>query len=429
MNYPVHEFDGATTRACRHAASRRGTMYILVMGAAAIVSLIGMTGLMVARLQYRQTIQARDWQEAGDLALSAIEVGVLKINATPTWRTTFTNNAESTPITMGDGTFTYKFVDAALGMSAGDGNLNNNTYDPVRLVGIGRVGNAVRVYSVLLVGDTPLDVLRTTVATSGYLNNAITTTAAGGPLSTNGLFTRGDVVNGNVEANTTTGGAAINGTLTAPATAKVFPDRTVFDAYKRMATTLTWGGGGSWTMNAALVSNTTNPYGSTDPNGVYYINVPTNSTLKIKVSHIKGTFVIDCQDKGNVEVSQPIYWEPNSSDLPILLIRHLTTSSARDLLTPPPGTITEGATTYNSQLNGLVHIIGATGAPSGNLEVSMGTGGSFRGTVIVDQDAKIQNTSATFVWNMNLFYYPPVGYTTGATMRISPGTLRWEAAP
>ncbi len=411
-----------------HRATRRGTMYILVMGAAAIVSLVGMTGLMVARLQYRQANQARDWQEAGDLALSAIEVGVLKINATPTWRSTFTNNAESTPVAMGDGTFTYKFVDAALGMSSGDGNLNNNTYDPVRLYGIGRVGNAVRVYSVLLVGDTPLEVLRTTVAASGYLNNAITSTAAGGPLSTNGLFTRGDVVNGNVEANTTTGAAAINGTLTAPAAAKAFPDKTVFDAYKRLATAIDWSGAsGTFTLSGALLSSTPGYGGHTNANAIYSVDVPANSTLKIQFSHIKGTMVIDCQDKGKVEITQPIYWEPNSADMPILLIRHQTSSATTDKLQPAAGTVTEGGTNYNSQLNGLVHVIGATGAPSGNLIASIN--GSFNGTLIVDQDAKIESLASTFVWNMVTYYYPPIGYTTGATMRIKPGTLQWEAAP
>lgn len=422
-------FDCSIARV-RHPVSRRGTMYILVMGAAAIVSLIGMTGLMVTRLQFRQAVQSRDWQEAGNLALSAIELGVLKINATSTWRTDFTNNAEFTPISMGNGTMSYKFVDAALGLVGGDGSLNNNSYDPVRLVGIGRVGNVVRVYSALLVGDTPMDVLRTTVAASGYLNNSVTSTAAGGPLSTNGLFTRGGVVNGSVEAGSTTGGASINGTLTAPATAKVFPDKTVFDAYKRLATAINWpGSAGTFTMAGVLLSSSTNPNGSTNANGVYSIDVPANSKLKVQISHIKGVLVVDCQDKASVEIKQPIYWEQNTADQPILLIRHQTTSPAIDTLQPAPGTITEGTTTYSSQLNGLVHIIGATGAASGSLEASIGGGGAFGGTLVVDQDAKIESTSAAFTWNMNLYYYPPIGYTTGATMRISPGSLQWEAAP
>jgi hypothetical protein len=385
---------------------------------------------MVARLQYRQAIQSRDWEEAGDLALSAVELGVLKINATPTWRTDFVNHAESTPIAMGHGTLSYRFVDAALGLAGGDGSLNNNTYDPVRLHGIGRVGNAVRVYSVQLVGDTPLDVLRTTVATSGYLNNAITSTASGGPLSSNGVFNRGNTVNGNVEAGSVSGSGTINGTLTMPAAAKVFPDRTVFDAYKRMATPVSWpGGAGTFDLIGSLVTAANGPTSTSNPNGIYSVDVPANSTLKIQVNHIKGTFVVDCQDQSKVEITQSMYWEPHSSDYPILLIRHLTTSAAIDKLQPAPGTITEGSTSYSSQLNGLVHIIGATSAASGSLEASIGGGGTFRGTLIVDQDAKIEVTSATFIWNMLLFYYPPIGYTTGPTMKINPGTSQWESAP
>ena len=409
--------------------ARRGTSYLLVVGAATIVSLVGMTGLMVTRLQFRQAAQAREWSEAGDLALSAIELGIAKINATSTWRTTFTNNAEFTPIAMGNGSLSYKFVDAALGLAGGDGNLNNNTYDPVRLHGIGRVRNTVRVYSVQLVGDVPLDVLRTTVATSGYLNNAITSTAAGGPLSSNGLFTRGATVNGNVEAGSVTGSGTINGTLTTPAAAKTMPDVTVFDAYRRMATTVAWPGGSTWTMTGALLSNATNPFGVTNPNGIYYVNVPASSTLRIQISHVKGTFVVDCQGGAKVEVTQPIFWEPNTSDLPILLIRHLTTSTARDLLRPVPGTIVEGATTYSSKLKGLVHVIGATGAASGNLEASIGNGGTFQGSLIINQDARIELVGATFNFDPYLKQSPPVGYTTGPTVKVAIGSLQWEAAP
>jgi hypothetical protein len=425
-------FTNMTEPGCPRAvrtAARRGTTYILVMGVAAIVSLIGMTGLMVARLQYRQAIQSRDWAEAGDLALSAIELGIARINATPTWRTTFANNAESAPVAMGHGALSYKFVDAALGLTGGDGSLSNNTYDPVRLHGIGRVGNAVRVYSVQLVGDAPLDVLRTTVATSGYLNNKDQSTASGGPLSSNGLFTRGATVNGDVEAGSVSGSGTINGTLTTPAPAKTMPDTTVLDAYKRIATPIVWNSGNTWTLTAAQLNATTNPYGTTNPNGIYYINAPVNGILKVQIQHIKGTLVVDCADKARVEVSQPMYWEPNSSDQPILLIRHLTTSATSDRLTPSPGTITEGSTTYPSQLKGLVHVIGAAGAAWGDLEVSMGNGGTFNGTLIIDQDAKIDNTSATFNWDPYLYYNPPIGYSTGPTVRMTPGSLLWEAAP
>jgi len=418
-------------KVCSARTTRGGTTYVVVLGVATIVSVLGMSGLMVSRLQYRQAVQSRDWTEAGDLALSAIELGILRISQDTSWRTNFTNNAEITPISFGNGTLSFKLVDAALGLSGGDGNLNNNTYDPVRLYGIGRVGSTTRVYSVLLVGDTGLDVLRTCVATSGYLNNNVTSTALGGALSTNGLFTRGAVVNGNVDAASVTGSAAINGILTTPATAKAMPDKTVFDGYMRLATPLTWAGSsGNWNMVAPLLSATTNPFGAgTNPNGIYYVNVPANSTLTIQVNHIKGTLVVDCQDKSKVDISQKIYWEPNRSDKPILLIRHLTTSAAKDIIQPQAGTVTEGVNTYTSQLKGLVHIFGPAGTPSGSLEANIGNGGTFNGTLIIDEDAKILSSSATFIWDSNLFLNPPIGYSTGPSMKILSGSAQWEAAP
>lgn len=411
-------------------AKRRGTVYVVVLGAALIVSLIGMTGLMVARLQFRRATQAQDWIEAGDLALSAIEWGIKQINANTNWRTTYTNNVEITPIAMGRGTMSYKLVDAALGLASGDGTLSNNTYDPVRLYGIGRVGNAVRVYSVLLIGDVPLDVLRTTVATSGYLNNSSASTTSGGPLSSNGLFTRGATVDGDVEAGSVTGTGTITGTLTTPAPAKTMPDKGVFEYYKRLATPLTWPGGTSWTMSAPLLSDTVNPFGSTtNPSGIYYVNVPDGNFLAIETLHTKGTLVVDCGDGATVLLTKEMFWEPKTPDLPILLIRHLTTSSTSDLITSYLGSITEGSTTYPCQLRGLVHIMGATGAASGDQEGTIGYGGTYQGTLIIDGDARVYKTSATFNWDPNLYYNSLIGYTTGPTMKIVRGSCLWEAAP
>ena len=414
-------------RRCR--AQRRGAVYVVVLGAALIVSLIGMTGLMVARLQFRRATQAQDWNEAGDLALSAIELGIKEINTVSTWRTTYTNQPEARPIAMGRGTMSYKFVDAALGIPGGDGSLNNNTYDPVRLHGIGRVGNTVRVYSVLLIGDVPLDVLRTTVATSGFLNVTVPTTASGGPLSANGLLTEGSIINGNVEAGSVSGSGPVYGTVTSPAQAKAMPDKTVFDAYKRMATAIPYGGGATWVMSAALLSNAVNPFGSTNANGIYSIDVPAGSQVQVLISHIKGTLVIDCQDAAKVVVNGMTFWEPNTADLPILLICHRGTSAAVDTIQPAAGTITEGSTVYTAQLKGLIHVVGATGAPSGSLQVDLGGGGLFQGTVVIDQDARTTNVSATVNHDANLYLNPPVGYSTGATMKIARGSCLWEAAP
>ncbi len=413
--------------ATRTPPHRRGTIYIVVMGVATTVSLIGLSGLMVARQQLRRAAEADAWTEAGDLALAGVELGIARVNATPTWRTAYTHNVEISPISMGKGTCSFKLVDAALGVT--DSNLNNNTYDPVRLHGIGRVGNAVRVYSVQLIGDVPLDALRTTVATSGYLKVVQPVIGNGGPLSSNGLYTRTNTTTGNVEAGSVSGAGTIYGTLTSPSPAKAMPDKTVFDAYRRLATTIPFSGGSTWNMSAPLLSSAVNPFSATNPNGIYYISVPASGKLNVQVKHLKATLVVDCASGATVQVNTVTFWEPNSTDLPILLIRHLTTSTAKDILQPPPGTITEGATVYPAQLKGLIHVVGATGAPSGNLEVGLGGGGLIQGMVIVDQDASTTSNTATVTWDPNLYLNPPVGYSTGPTVRIATGSLQWETGP
>ena len=428
--------ENATTgdgRAPSTHARRRGTVYVVVIGVATTVSLIGMSGLMVARLQMRRAAEANAWTEAGDLALSGIELGITRVNAAANWRTSFQNNVEITPIAIGGGTVSFKLVDAALGLAGGDGNLANNGFDPVRLYGIGRVGKTVRVYSAQLIGDVPLDALRTTVAASGYLTVKVPTVAKGGPLSANGLYSRNDTTTGAIEAGSISGTGVVYGTITAPSAAKAMPDPSVFDAYKRLATPIAWAGGSVFTLAGQELSSAVNPVagGTLNAQGVYCVDVPAGGKLKITTSYIRATLVVDCGDGAIVQLMNAINWEPNSSDLPALLVRHSGAAVVKDKLGLSSGTISYNSVDYPSQIKGLVHIIGGSAAAqgSGNAECNLGDTASFVGTIIADQDAVTNSNSAMFCWDPNLYLNPPVGYSAGATMKIVTGSLRWEASP
>jgi hypothetical protein len=411
----------------RNHFNRRGTTYILVMGAASIISVIGLSGMMVVRLQQRSAAMSNDWNEAGILAQSGIELGIARINADPNWRTTYANNTECAPIALGNGNLTFKLVDAALGTPGGDGSLSNNTYDPVRLFGYGRVGSTVRVFSVQLIGATPLDALRTCVSAKGTGNNKEAIWASG-PLSTNGNFKIEELITANVETGSLNygGSGAVDGTITSPAAAKAMPDPTVFDAYKRLATTISYGGGGTWKPTAPLLSATVNPIsGTTNSLGIYYIAIPSDGKIEMKIDHIKGTLVVDCYDKAQFKVNDLIYWEPHSTELPILLIRHLT-DKGDDELRPKSGFVTEGGQTYPSELHGLVYITG----PSGSIKAKLGGGGTLTGTLITDKDMSVEGPPGyTCNWLSNLYVNPPVGFSTGHKMKIVAGSMLWEAGP
>ena len=142
-------------RTVRRSASRQGSIYLAVMGVAMIVSIIGMASMQIARLQLKSAGNRQDLEEARLLSQSGVEFGLGNMDFFPNWRT---GREMTPPLVVGNGTMTYAFdVDE-------DSNLTDNTNDPVRLLGIGRVGDAVYATSVLLEaaggGLTALEVMQ-----------------------------------------------------------------------------------------------------------------------------------------------------------------------------------------------------------------------------------------------------------------------------
>ncbi len=122
----------------------KGGVYIVVLGTAMFVTVVGMSALLMARINTRITNADRDIVKARYYAQSLIEVGMLKAMTDPNWRTTHTNDIWSTDYTWDETVVTYKFVDE------NDADLADNPADPVRLYAKATVNDAVRIYSVVL---------------------------------------------------------------------------------------------------------------------------------------------------------------------------------------------------------------------------------------------------------------------------------------
>ncbi len=128
-------------------ARQRGSVYILVLGASLIVAVIGISSLMAARVQRRAVAASAEMIQARELARSAIERGLrdIKVNST-FWRMQMAM-MPPTNVPFADGTFTLTIVDPI------DGNLTNNTSDPVVFTGIGKYGDSQYILEVSLNGD------------------------------------------------------------------------------------------------------------------------------------------------------------------------------------------------------------------------------------------------------------------------------------
>src|ERR1700690_4474052 len=109
----------------RNTAGRRGGVYVAVLGAAMVVSLIGMAALANVRAQ-RLTVRANaDTDKARLYAESGVELAMQFVAADSNWRQNRSSGVWATGQTLGDGAITISGTDAI------EGNLANRPYDPV----------------------------------------------------------------------------------------------------------------------------------------------------------------------------------------------------------------------------------------------------------------------------------------------------------
>lgn len=108
-----------------------------------IVTVIGLSAVAVIRLEARAAVEERDLAQAAHLAFSSVEHALLTLDDTADWRTGFTHGVAAAEHSLAPGTFYWVLKDP-------DGDLADDDTDPVRLYGIGQVGDVARVSSVQL---------------------------------------------------------------------------------------------------------------------------------------------------------------------------------------------------------------------------------------------------------------------------------------
>jgi Tfp pilus assembly protein PilX/cytoskeletal protein CcmA (bactofilin family) len=119
----------------RHRPSR-GSIYITVLGAAMLVTLIGLSAMLVIQLQDRAAAGVNDSAEARLYARAGLEMGMYWIRADPFWRTHKGNGVWATDVPIGGGTFSLEASDPV------DGSIQTGVSDPVVLTSTGVKGQA-----------------------------------------------------------------------------------------------------------------------------------------------------------------------------------------------------------------------------------------------------------------------------------------------
>lgn len=122
----------------------KGSAYVFILTVSVLVTGIGLAALLAVRVERRSANLTEATVKARFAALSLMQVVLLRITEDPDWRTTYSHDVWE-PKESADGVvYTFKLVDEQ------DGNLANDSSQSVRLYAKAMVGDAVRIYSVLL---------------------------------------------------------------------------------------------------------------------------------------------------------------------------------------------------------------------------------------------------------------------------------------
>lgn len=433
-----------TSSAKRRWSCRRGVAYVYVLIMTTIISVISYAALTNVRVLRRDVLQSNDAQEATWLAFSGMEHAIARLNNNVNWRTTYANNVEISPVVFGRGTFSWRLVDT-------DGNLADDTNDSARVIATGKVGPATRVFSQeLSPGGQGFDILQTAVHSSANLD-VYDTTIWNGCFSSNTTLNRAGAITGNgqgviVQSMAVTGtGQLINGSSATFTPPKPMPSQSVFDLYLARATTIDFWSINSNAFDGKILSATSNPWGTPNPEGIYYIKIPWRGyKLTIGNCRIKATLLIEIEEKDLLDIKAGVIWEPPAPNLPSLIAKGLSTIGVDILIDGsgvlseaswgknfnPPGFAYRGSENSNTTdthmplLRGLFHVIRLPGDTS----ITEIKGGMQRkGCFIIEGAASIKASS--FMNDTSLFTDAPQGYIAVPLMHPAAGTAKWEAVP
>ncbi|MCA9025072.1 MAG: hypothetical protein KDA86_07650 [Planctomycetaceae bacterium] len=417
---------------------RAGYLYLGVMMTALIVGLVGVSALSVARVKFDTAQRQNDLFTAQTLARTAIEDAVRQINDDASWRTNLSINIEypDPAHNLGAGSFTWKLSDD-------DGNLSDDDADAAWLTGIGRVGDAVFVETVML---QPTGAGLSCLEAAFHCGTSVTLGSAA-DIETDQFFSSNGSINasallskidGNAEAVGTITGA-VTGTTTEGITPRRMPSETVFDYYLRNGTWIDYdsleNGGGGKRIRQTVLSPNLNPFGSAvNAEGIYVIDCQ-NQQLTIENTRILGTLVlVNSSASTFIDFSQ--YWSPAVLNYPTLLVdgsisfRYLSgdlDENDQGSNYNPVGAPYEGSEdsdtndTYPSKIKGLVYVSGTLKLPTLTPD-SLVDGCVICGTL----DAR---SDATFDYRATFLNYPPPGFASGNPMQIAPGTWHRTTGP
>ena len=424
----------------KHRYRRRAAMYVIIVGCTLVVATVGVSAITLTRIERIQNQTTGDFLQAQLYARSAIEIGLLQIHDDPDWRSTMPNGAWRSNAPIGTGYYTLHGVDPA------DSDLTDDDAEAVQLTGIGMEGAArFALRTLVQVTPVPLSCLEVSMhagddirVDAGFLYGDQIVSANDRIESANAseIYPAAESVNG-------FGGDVGPGQTTSPVPPRDLPGVDVFDYYEARGTWISAASlpqeNGRATIAGRLLGPNHNPFGSTNPDGIYVIDCQ-NQDVQIRNSRIIGTLVL--LDAGARSAAyESVNWSANAPNYPALLVR----GSFNLILTDNPIVESDlgvnlnpaGAEfnleadlslddIYPCEINGLIYVSEdlATDATAPPYQYEDTISNTINGVVIAG--TSILPSTATFNLNYSadFFDYPPPGFRAGLNYTLARGS--WE---
>ncbi len=325
-----HERD-ESNRAWRRSVSgrrhrgRRGSVYVLMLALAMIVTVAGLGTLLRLRVDHRLLALEQDWHHGGLLAQSAVDQALCTMSSDRWWREVYKDNESDfiPEMPLGRGAIAWRLEDPV------DGKLEDESFHPVRIHGLGRVGRSVRVYSVMTwpSGRAPrraphrgsrlrfADRRRCSRRPRGPgVEQRISHRSQPGP----GARRRRGAV-GHVSRATSPGASPCRRrprSCPCPRSSTSTSPWRVEIKYGELSHAF------GNDLRDALISPSSNPVKSdrTNPDGLYFIKVPNLTTLKIRDCRIEGTLLIELGSSSKLKVEEAVVWKSHRADFPALIV-------------------------------------------------------------------------------------------------------------
>ena len=399
-----------------------------------LVSILGITGVLAARLQARAGSLRTDQREASSYARSAVDLARW-MTQDSNWRTTRAPGMWVSRQPLGQGSFSLEVFNP-------NGPSFNGT-DPVVVWGTGFRGQArARVQVTLdpkIAAYTALQVCETA---AGGLNLTISNITNNQTLSTNGAVTAtAATVTGDVEAGTTISGVYGTGLRKKLGKPRTLPDpTTAFDFYIQNGTDIPISSiplsGLNRQLQLRLLSPTSNPFGAPNANGIYVIDCM-GQNLQIANCRVLGTLIV-LNPGTNSALQNSDYFSPAVANYPVLMVKGDWTikinttplaDNANTNTTPPsvnynpsgspyagasPTTDSTYTTTYPSRLDGLVYV-------SGSLTTNSTL--TLQGILVVGGTHTIQG-AMNLTYDATSYTNPPPGFYPPPKMSVRNGSWR-----